>query len=71
MQIIFSPNFLRNYDSLPEATKDKAENREIIFRKNPFDKRLDLLRNKNRNENFRFLAENLICLCAKRRQVEF
>lgn len=40
MQIIYSPNFLRNYDTLPETIKAKAEKREAIFRKNLFDKRL-------------------------------
>jgi len=40
MRIIYSPNFLRNYDSLPEAIKVKAEKRESIFCKNLFDKRL-------------------------------
>lgn len=40
MQIIYSPNFLRNYDGLPETIKVKAEKREGIFRKNLFDKRL-------------------------------
>ncbi len=40
MQIIYSPNFLRNYDGLPEVIKVKAEKWEDIFRKNLFDKRL-------------------------------
>jgi addiction module RelE/StbE family toxin len=40
MEIIYSPSFLRNYNNLPEFVKNKAEEREIIFRKNPFDKRL-------------------------------
>jgi mRNA-degrading endonuclease YafQ of YafQ-DinJ toxin-antitoxin module len=40
MRIIYSPNFLRNYDGLPPAIKSKAEEREIIFRKNLFDSRL-------------------------------
>jgi len=40
MQIIYSQNFLRNYEVLLEVIKEKAEKREAIFRKNPFDKRL-------------------------------
>lgn len=40
MQIIYSPNFLRNYRCLPDIIKNKAEKRETIFRKNLFDKRL-------------------------------
>ena len=40
MQIIYSPQFQREYRRLPSAAKDKTEKREKIFRINPFDKRL-------------------------------
>lgn len=40
MEIIYSPNFIKNYKRLPNVIKDKAEEKEIIFRKNPFDNRL-------------------------------
>ena len=32
--------FAREYKGLPNKVKIAAENKEIIFRKNPFDKRL-------------------------------
>ena len=37
MKIIYSSNFLRAYKKLPAYIKNKAENIEIVFRKNPFD----------------------------------
>lgn len=40
MQIIYSPRFLKDYRRLDKPKKQKAEAKEIIFRKNPFDKRL-------------------------------
>ncbi|MBM3257773.1 MAG: type II toxin-antitoxin system mRNA interferase toxin, RelE/StbE family [Candidatus Nealsonbacteria bacterium] len=40
MKIIYSPQFLREYRSLPLDLKKKAEFKEKVFRKNPFDKRL-------------------------------
>jgi len=40
MRIIYSPEFLRQYKQLPDDLKEKAEKREDIFRKNPFDPRL-------------------------------
>lgn len=40
MKIIYSPNFLRNYRRLSDTIRDKAEEKEVIFRKDPFDVRL-------------------------------
>jgi addiction module RelE/StbE family toxin len=40
MQIFYSPQFARDYKSLEETIKNRAEKREVIFRKNPFDSRL-------------------------------
>lgn len=40
MQIIYSPQFEREYKCLPEKVKEKAEKKEKIFRNNPFDSRL-------------------------------
>ncbi len=40
MEILYSSKFKREYKKLPTKVKDKAEEREKIFRKNPFDKRL-------------------------------
>jgi len=40
MQIIYSPRFAKDYERLDISIKKKAEKREAIFRKNPFDNRL-------------------------------
>ncbi len=40
MQIIYSPQFIKDYRSLNEPAKRKAETKENIFRNNPFDNRL-------------------------------
>jgi len=40
MEIRYSPKFGRQYKSLPKEVKIRAEKREAIFRKNPFDPRL-------------------------------
>ena len=40
MTIIYSPKFGREYKRLPEKIKLIAEQKEQIFRKNPFDPRL-------------------------------
>jgi len=40
MEIIYLPKFARQYKKLPNNVKVKAEKIEIIFRKNPFDKKL-------------------------------
>jgi len=40
MQIIYSLQFKREYQRLPDFIKGKAERREKIFRINPFNSRL-------------------------------
>lgn len=40
MQIVYSPQFQKEYRRLPDIVKDKTEEKEKIFRINPFDKRL-------------------------------
>jgi len=40
MKIEYSPRFEQLYKKLPSKVKTIAEDKEIIFRKNPFDKRL-------------------------------
>jgi addiction module RelE/StbE family toxin len=41
MKIIYSSKFEREYKKLPNNVKNAAEEKEKIFRKNPFDKRLE------------------------------
>lgn len=40
MTIYYSDKFLREYKKLPHSVKLKAQNKELIFRQNPFDLRL-------------------------------
>lgn len=40
MQIIYSPRFVKLYERLSITMKIKAEKKEIIFRRNLFDNRL-------------------------------
>ena len=40
MKIYYSSKFAREYKKLPIKIKKTAENKEIIFRHNPFDSRL-------------------------------
>ncbi|MBU6431018.1 MAG: type II toxin-antitoxin system mRNA interferase toxin, RelE/StbE family [Patescibacteria group bacterium] len=40
MEIIYSSKFSREYKKLPDPIKNKAEEKEIVFRQNPFDNRL-------------------------------
>jgi len=42
MKISYSSKFAREYRKLPLATKRMAENKEQIFRQNPFDERLKI-----------------------------
>ncbi len=37
MEIIYSPTFLKKYKKLPYKIKELAENKEVVFRKNPFN----------------------------------
>lgn len=41
MQIYYSSKFAREYKKLSRHIKDLAEEKEIIFRGDPFDSRLD------------------------------
>ena len=41
MRIIYSPKFFRQYKKLPKEIKILAEEKEKVFRKNPFDSVLD------------------------------
>ncbi len=40
MKILYLPKFARQYKKLPDNIKDLAEEKEKIFRQDPFDKRL-------------------------------
>lgn len=40
MEIRHSPKFRRQYKKLPSEVKDRAEKREVMFRKDPFNLRL-------------------------------
>lgn len=40
MQIIYSPKFAKEYRKLPLPIKKLAEQKEKVFRKDPFDPRL-------------------------------
>jgi mRNA-degrading endonuclease YafQ of YafQ-DinJ toxin-antitoxin module len=40
MKIYYSSKFAKEYRKLPTKIKPKAEKRENVFRKNPFDPRL-------------------------------
>lgn len=39
-KIYGTTKFIRNFKSLPAYIKERAESREIVFRQDPFDKRL-------------------------------
>lgn len=40
MEILYSPQFVKEYRRLSAEVKNKAEEKEKIFRSNPFDARL-------------------------------
>ena len=40
MEIIYTSKFFRAYKKLPKEIKQKAQDKEILFRKNPFDNKL-------------------------------
>lgn len=40
MKIVYTSKFEREYKKLPETIKNLAEEKERIFRRNPFDARL-------------------------------
>ena len=41
MNIFYTSKFRREYKKLPKEVKSRAEKNETLFRKNPFDSRLD------------------------------
>jgi addiction module RelE/StbE family toxin len=41
MKIFYHPRFKRTYKKLSAEIKSKAEIKEVLFRDNPFDSRLD------------------------------
>lgn len=41
MKIYFHPHFRDAYRKLTKELKKKAEQKEMVFRQNPFDRRLD------------------------------
>lgn len=36
MKIIYTPKFIRAYKKLPDNIKDKVEEKEIVFKEDPF-----------------------------------
>jgi mRNA-degrading endonuclease YafQ of YafQ-DinJ toxin-antitoxin module len=40
MDIIYTSKFFRAYKKLPKEIKQKAQDKETLFRKNPFDSKL-------------------------------
>jgi len=40
MEIFYSPRFAREYKKLPVPVQRQAEKKEVVFRKNPFDRQL-------------------------------
>ena len=40
MRVLYHPKFAREYKKLPNNIKDQAEEKEKIFRDNPFDPRI-------------------------------
>ena len=40
MRVLYHPKFVREYKKLPNNIKDQAEEKEKIFRDNPFDPRI-------------------------------
>jgi len=40
MKIIYSRQFQKEYGKLPALLREKVEKKEVIFRNNPFDRRL-------------------------------
>ena len=52
MKIIYSPEFVRRYQNLPESVRNKAKKQETIFRENPFDPRLKTHKLKGRLSEF-------------------
>lgn len=56
MEIEYSSHFRRVYRNLTLKTQKKAENKEVIFRKNPFDHRLKVHKLHGKLKEFYSLA---------------
>lgn len=54
MHIVYSSKFEKEYKRLPNAIKDLAEQRENIFRENPFDCRLNTHKLKGKFKDYWF-----------------
>lgn len=52
MKIYYSSKFAREYKNLSPSVKQKAEKKENIFRKDPFDKRLETHKLSGRLKDF-------------------
>lgn len=52
MKIIYTSKFAREYKKLPKEIKLLAENKEKIFRRDPFDKSLDTHKLRGRLKDF-------------------
>jgi mRNA-degrading endonuclease YafQ of YafQ-DinJ toxin-antitoxin module len=52
MKIIYTSKFAREYKKLPEEIQSAAEEKEKIFRKNPFDPVLNTHKLRGRFEEF-------------------
>jgi mRNA-degrading endonuclease YafQ of YafQ-DinJ toxin-antitoxin module len=49
MRIFYSPRFLRSFKKLPYSIQDEYRRKELIFRRDPFDSRLQTHKLKARN----------------------
>ncbi len=52
MEIIYSSKFAREYKKIPNNIKDIAEEQETLFRKNPFDPKLQTHKLKGKLSGF-------------------
>ena len=52
MRIVYSSKFAREYKKFPDSIKDLAEEREIIFRNDPFDPKLKTHKLKGKLKGF-------------------
>lgn len=73
LEIRYSPKFFRQYKKLPQHLKELAEEKEVIFRANPFDPSLKTHKLKGQFEGkwafsisyshriiFSFVGQNLV-----------
>lgn len=52
MQVFYSSKFRREYKTLPKHIKKSAEEREVVFRRNPFDAKLNTHKLSGRFDEF-------------------